>query len=690
MALYALTIFLSSFLLFQVQPIIAKTILPWFGGSAAVWNTCMLFFQAALLGGYTYAHLLFDKLPSKRQSLTHIALLVASLAALPILPSATWKPQGAEDPALLILGLLAATIGLPYFLLSTTGPLLQAWYARANAGAVPYRLFALSNFASLLALISYPLYVEPALDSTRQAWIWSGAYAVFALICAGVAWRVRNDVQAELPAPSLVDGEEAVAMEPETAPTTNRRMLWIGLAACPSVLMLAVTTHLTQDIASIPFLWIVPLVLYLLSFILTFETSKIYWRWLWLPLFAASLGGMLYIKLESAPDLTMIQLIVACSAAMFVCAMVCHGELASLKPHPRYLTSFYVSLSVGGALGGLLVGLLAPMFLNAYHEYPFGWWLSFAMVLAALAARYEGLKRGKGLILLTVLLALLGVYGGAWTNVQKRYLAGYQLTQRNFYGTLRVQDEGDFNDKTRLRQLLHGVINHGQQYLHPERRREATTYYCRESGVGVAIATRNEFVPQKVGVIGLGTGTLASYGRVGDEYHIFEINPLVLQLSRSQFSFLNESRATTKVHMGDARLTLERMEPLGLDVLAVDAFSGDSVPVHLLTKEAVALYWRHLNPSGILAVHISNRYLDLEGVVQTAAQANGKVALDFSNDREEDDEVCFSSTWILVMNEQTRKSYEKQLVTGTTMKAPENFRVWTDSFSNLVGVLRTK
>jgi len=683
MALYALTIFLSSFLLFQVQPIIAKIILPWFGGSAAVWNTCMLFFQAALLGGYTYSHLLYDKLPGKRQSHIHIGLLVASLLALPIIPGAAWKPEGAENPALLILGLLAATIGLPYFLLSTTGPLMQAWYSRANAGAVPYRLFALSNFASLLALISYPLYVEPALDSSRQAWIWSGGYAVFVLVCAGVSWRVRNDVAAVLTV------EEGEAVEP--APTWKRRLLWTGLAACPSVLLLSVTTHLTQDIASIPFLWIVPLVLYLLSFILTFETSRIYWRWLWLPLFVASLAGMVWIEMDRAPEITMIQRIVACAAAMFVCAMVCHGELASLKPHPRYLTNFYVALSVGGALGGLFVGLFAPSFFNAYHEYPIGWWLTFALVLAAITARYESfLLKGKGVVVLTLLLVALGVYAGAWTNIQKKFISGYRVTQRNFYGTLRIEDEGDFNDKTRVRQLLHGVINHGQQYLNPERRREATTYYCRESGVGTAILSRNEFLPQRVGVIGLGTGTLATYGRIGDEYHLFEINPLVVQLARGDFSFLGESRAVIKVHLGDARLSLERMEPLKLDVLAVDAFSGDSVPVHLLTKEAMELYWRHLNPTGMLAVHISNRYLDLEGVVQTGAAATAKVALEFSDERDDSDEVCYGSTWIVVMNEATRKEHAAHLVAGTAMVSPAGFRVWTDSFSNLIGVLRRK
>lgn len=679
MALYALTIFLSSFLLFQVQPIIAKIILPWFGGSAAVWNTCMLFFQAALLGGYTYSHLIYDRLPSRRQSHGHMWLLVASLLALPILPAARWKPAGGEDPAFLILGLLTMTIGLPYFMLSTTGPLLQAWYSRANAGAIPYRLFALSNFASLLALISYPLYIEPKLDVERQAWIWSMSYGAFVCVCVLVAWRVRNDPP--MPEPATDEPVEA-------PPTLGRKLLWTGLASCPSILLLSVTTHLTQDIASIPFLWIVPLILYLLSFILTFETEKIYWRWIWLPLLAASLAGMLFLELDSAPDLAMKWRIVACSAAMFVCAMVCHGELASLKPHPRYLTGFYVALSVGGALGGLFVGLLAPMFFNAYHEYPFGWWFTFAMVLAALAARYEYLSRGSGIAALTLLLVALGIYGGAWTNIQRRFLQGYRITDRNFYGTLRVEDEGDVKDKTLVRQLLHGVINHGQQFLSPDRRREPTTYYCKESGVGAAILTRNEFLPQRVGVIGLGTGTLASYGRIGDEYHIFEINPLVMNLARREFTFLNESRATVEVHLGDARLSLERMDPLNLDVLAVDAFSGDSVPVHLLTREAMRLYWRHLAKDGILAVHISNRYLDLENVVQSGAVSVGKIALEVSDEREDNDETCFGSTWILVMDPATQKAHERQLIAAKPMKPADHFRPWTDSFSNLLSVLR--
>lgn len=680
MALYALTIFLSSFLLFQVQPIIAKIILPWFGGSAAVWNTCMLFFQAALLGGYTYAHLLFEKLPPRRQSHLHVALLALSLAALPIIPAARWKPTGSEDPTLMILSLLAVCIGLPYFLLSTTGPLMQAWYARSFAGAMPYRLFALSNFASLLALLSYPLYVEPTLDSDLQAWIWSGAYGLFAILCATVAWRVRGQAP---PPPPAAESEDAAP------PTSGRRFLWIALAACPSVLLLSVTTHLTQDVAAIPFLWIVPLVLYLLTFILTFELPRLYTRWLWFPLLLAALGGVAWLSHEDAPELSMLKTIAAYSAAMFVCSMVCHGELASLKPHPRYLTGFYVSLSVGGALGGLFVGVIAPNYFNAYYEFPFGWWLTAALAIAALCATHgHWLLQGKGWAVTLTMLLLLGAYGGFWSNVMKRYLSGYQVTARNFYGTLRIEDEGNIEDQTLMRQLLHGVINHGQQYLHPARRREPTTYYCKESGVGRAILSRNDFLPQKAGVIGLGTGTLASYGRVGDEYHIFEINPLVINLARSRFGFVNESRAMVKIHLGDARLTLDRMPPIGLDVLAVDAFSGDSVPVHLLTQEAFALYWRHLRRDGILAVHISNKYLGLEPVVAASAVAVGKQALVFDDERDESEEACFGSTWVLVYAPEYKANLERALSGGTAPEIPPNFRTWTDRFSNLARVIK--
>ncbi len=678
MLFYALTIFLSSFLLFQVQPIIAKNILPWFGGSAAVWNACMLFFQAALLGGYTYAHLLFERVPAKRGAQIHIALLGASLLALPILPNASWKPEGSENPALLILGLLAVTIGLPYFLLSTTGPLLQAWYARNHAGAVPYRLFALSNGASLLALLSYPTLVEPRLDVQTQAWVWSGAFAVFVALCALAAWRSR--------------GGERITEEADEAPPTPAwplRVLWIGLATAPSILLLTVTTHLTQDVAAIPFLWIVPLVLYLLTFILCFETTKLYWRWFYIALAVAALVMVAWIEVDSHSGMSLRKSIAGYAAAMFVCSMVCHGELASLKPHPRYLTSFYVSLSVGGALGGLVVGLLAPNYFDAFYEFPLGWVFAALLGVAAMVYRYQAFFATlRGFAASIVLVALLGGYAGWWVHIQQNQISGYRHVQRNFYGMLRIQDEGDFMDKSRVRQLLNGVINHGQQFQHPFRRKEATTYYCAESGAGQSILTRKDGVPQKVGVIGLGSGTLVSYGRAGDDYHLYEINPMVIQFAEGEFSFLGESPAKKQIHLGDARLTLERQAPMQFDVLLIDAFSGDSVPVHLLTAEAFALYFRHLKPDGLLAIHISNKYLNLEPVVATNAERMGVAALTFDDNRPDADETCFGSTWVVLLAKTTLDIRSDLAKMGKPLPAATNFRPWTDGFSNMWSILK--
>jgi hypothetical protein len=368
MLFYALTISLSAFLLFEVQPVIAKMILPWFGGSSAVWSTCMLFFQLVLLLGYVYAHWL-NKLLPRRQAIAHISLLALSLAALPIIPNPGWKHSGIGQPSFAILALLAVTVGLPYFLLSATSPLLQAWYARSHKTGLPYRLFALSNFSSMLALLSYPFLIEPNLSSPVQARVWSGGFVVFALLCGLTAWRTSAEAQWDRPSPS-------VACQPATlppAPTRTSRLLWLWLAAAASILLLAVTTHLTQDVAAIPFLWILPLAVYLLSFIICFESPRIYHRAVFVPLLIASLGYMSY-RLWPGHIKTDLRLTIGLFVfALFICCMVCHGELVRLKPHPRYLTGFYVIVSLGGAVGGLFVGLLAPNLFRAYYEFPIGW-----------------------------------------------------------------------------------------------------------------------------------------------------------------------------------------------------------------------------------------------------------------------------------------------------------------------------
>src|SRR5580700_4425811 len=386
MPVYAATIFLSAFLLFQIQPMLAKFILPWFGGSAAVWSAALLFFQLFLLGGYFYAHCLVRYLRPKTQILVHATLLAASLLVLPIIPAGHWKPAlgkpalgnagDAGDPALQILLLLGATAGLPYILLSATSPLLQAWYLRTRAGAIPYRLFALSNFGSMLALLSYPVLVEPKLALGAQAKVWSLGYAMFAVICAIAGWKsLGREVPLGSTAPDgPSDAASGNSLQHNAAliakPTAGDVALWVGLAACASTLLLAVTSHLTQNVAPIPLLWIVPLSLYLLSFIVCFEYERLYHRAVFLPLLAGSLGLLAYGDTLYENNAELKRLIPALCGALFVCCMVCHGELARRKPHPRYLTLFYLMVSAGGAAGGLFVALAAPRLFTGYWELP--------------------------------------------------------------------------------------------------------------------------------------------------------------------------------------------------------------------------------------------------------------------------------------------------------------------------------
>ena len=664
--LYAFTIFVSAFLLFQVQPVMARMILPWFGGSAAVWTICMLFFQITLLLGYLYAHWTTERLLPRVQARIHAGLLAASLLLLPVIPAAAWKPAGPEDPTLRILCLLAATVGLPYFMLSTSGPLVQAWYVRRR-GAVPYRLYALSNIGSMLALLSYPVLVEPHLAARAQAQAWSGAYVLFVALTVGLALRRQTGADPETAA-------SAPGPAPE-GPPGRVRIAWMALPACASALLLAVTNHMTQNVAAIPFLWVLPLSLYLMSFIVCFDRETWYRRWLFIPLLAAALGGMAWSMLD-IENISIKPLILLFSAGLFFACIVCHGELARLKPHPRHLTSFYLMISLGGALGGLVVGLAAPYLLNGEYELPAI--LAACAVLAAALPFRTPLPRPLkwlGAAAATGIIVTLAV--GVHTTVEDN-----RLRVRNFYGSLRVLDSG--GGREAVRRLLHGAIDHGEQYLSPERSRQATTYYGTNSGVGVAI--RHFQSPgQRMGFIGLGAGTLAAYGRRGDSYRFYEINPLVERIARTEFQYLRQSEAAVAVALGDARLSLEQEAPRQFSVLAVDAFSGDAIPVHLLTREAFQLYFRHLDPDGILAVHISNRYLDLQPVVEQAARSLGKETLTVESASDDDRDV-FESTWVLVAGQPFQDAAFK--AAGVKAQAGRTIRTWTDEYSNLFQVLR--
>jgi hypothetical protein len=738
MFLYGLSILVSAFLLFQVQPLIAKIILPWFGGSAAVWTTCLLFFQVVLVLGYLYSYALVRCLKRRAQMLVHGALLLASATALPIYPSVTWKPTASNGPILRILELLAVTVGLPYFVLSTTGPLLQAWYARRREGAMPYRLYALSNAGSLFALLSYPVLFEPVLTTRHQSVAWSIGYCVFILACGFTAFRSGTAPVAER------EAETGGARRPGA----SLYAVWLLLPACASTLLLAVTTHLSQNVAAIPLLWILPLSVYLFSFILCFERAGWYRRNPYIGLLGLALAGMAYATLSRNAGILPLQAgIPVFLASLFICCMVCHGELARLKPHPRYLTHFYLMVSAGGAMGGLLVGLAAPLLFSAYYELPIGLVAAAALAVTALRAHPDApwqrclLPASRYLLAVAacaaagwaafpsqrsmaipvigsalVLILLRGDLKFRWARRAKRrvafltelaalLLAGYvgfethyltsgtRLMVRNFYGGLRVHDWDPPTDWAATRSLTVGTINHGEQFLNPARRDSPTTYFGPNSGIGLAIRAKQKTGPIRVGVIGLGTGTIAAYGRMDDYYRYYEINPLVLRLSMpepatasTQFTFLADCRARHEVVLGDGRLSLEREAPENFDVLAVDAFSSESVPVHLLTREAMELYFRHLKPDGILAVNISNRFIDLEPLVDGQCRTLGKTDR-LVNSEDDDSQDLFPAMWMLATS--PANGFDKLILDGSTEIARgRRIKLWTDDYSNLFQLLR--
>jgi SAM-dependent methyltransferase len=631
----------------------------------------MLFFQLLLLAGYVYSHAYVRlRVPARRY--IHIAFLALAAATLPLAASTAWKPEGGEDPTWRILGLLATSVGLPYFMLSTTGPLVQAWYARSHEGAAPYRLFALSNLGSMLALVSYPLAVEPLLTLGRQTAVWSAGFVLFALACALLAWRSKD--------------AEALRLAEDDAgkPGPGLQALWAGLACCASLLLLAFTSYMTLNIAAIPFLWVLPLALYLLSFVLCFEASGWYRRWLFLPLLGAGLAGICVTLTRSNPSIW--NLIPLYSGTLFAACMVCHGELARSKPHPQHLTGFYLMLALGGAAGGVLVGLAAPNVFQDLYELPIGMLALCVLATVALLRDRSSLLHGRwGIVTRIVFLALTVALAVALYKTYAENSADIRVTSRNFYGVLNVRDSGEGPEAMRM--LSHGTIVHGKQFLEPDRRDWPTSYYGPTSGIGLALLDARAHAPLRVGVVGLGAGTLAAYGRTGDVFRFYDINPDVVELARSEFTFLKDSLAKVEVALGDARLSLER-EPLqNFDVLALDAFSSDAIPVHLLTVEAFKTYLRHLKPGGVLAVHISNRYLDLVPVVQQAARHLSLEVRQVEND-DDDDAGVYRSDWMLVSA--SPAAFEGRLLkeAAERIDAVPRVRLWTDDYSDLYRILK--
>lgn len=634
MAAYALTIFLGSFLLFQIQPLIGKYILPWYGGSPAVWTTCMLFFQVVLLAGYGYAHLA-TRAGRIRQGYLHLGMLLAALPFLPITPSAElWKPAPGDAPVAKILLLLLANIGMPYLVLAATAPLIQHWFVSSFPGRPPYRLYALSNFASLLALLSYPFLVEPRLTLDRQVLLWSWGFAAYALCCAWCAVRPRLAGRIAGTGPAL-DAAAPCAGEPDPPLagkgelSVSAALIWLLLSASGAALLLATTNQLCQEVAVVPFLWVIPLAIYLLTFIICFNSDKNYDRILWgMVLIGAVILACRTLYLGINVNLWLQILIFL--AALFALCMVCHGELVRSRPDPRHLTAYYLVIAAGGAMGGALVALAAPALFDGFWEYPISLACSCLVILAAWFRERAFARTPRWLpaFLVAGQLALVCFV----VSYLRSYSQQAESRTRNFYGVLRVIRNSDATGPKLT--LMHGRVVHGTQFTSAARRSLPTTYYGPDSAAGLALRfhpNRTSDEPRqhglKVGVVGLGTGTLAAYGQRGDTFRFYEINPEVVRLAEKYFTYLKGSAARVEVAPGDARITMEselkRNSPQGYDLLLVDAFSSDAIPLHLLTRECFSVYRRHLKADGLLLVHITNRFLDLGDIVHAQGEAAG-------------------------------------------------------------------
>ncbi|MFA5191407.1 MAG: fused MFS/spermidine synthase [Verrucomicrobiia bacterium] len=663
--LYAGTIFLSAFLLFLVQPIIAKQILPWFGGSAAVWATCMVFFQMALLAGYAYADWTTRRLSPPQQAMLHVMLLVGSLFLLPIIPSTFWKPTGAENPSWQIVGLLAATIGLPYLLLSTTTPLVQAWFARRHHHAMPYRLFALSNLASLLALLAYPFAIEPWVSTRMQSLVWSGCYLLFTALCVWAA--VTGTRSSGQPTEEVAPNLPAAAK-----PGFGLQLEWLALAAMGSFMLLAVTNHLCQNVASVPFLWIAPLSIYLTSFIFCFDHPRWYRRLVFLPLAAVTLPLMAHY----ASSLELKEVVLVFASGLFVCCMCCHGELARSKPAPQFLTTFYLMISLGGAIGGLLVGFGAPYLLRGFFE------ISISLVACAVLLTICARRAGWWAVALGVAVTAATTMD-AFKAVQNQ-ISDARVMRRNFYGAIRTTDS---SPPQPFRSLMHGDILHGGQFLDPDDRFSANTYFAPTSGFG-RLFTSLPAAPRKVGVVGLGAGSIIAYARKDDEFRFYEINPQVVELARTEFTFLTQGPAKTEVVLGDGRLSLEREPSQQFDVLALDAFSGDAIPLHLLTREAMAIYLKHLKPGGALIFQATNRYVDIAPVVARLAAEAGLTAVMVSDEPDEMETWFYDTDQIIVTANKALLNASQIRNGGKVIKPQSHFPLWTDNYNNLFRVLK--
>jgi hypothetical protein len=725
--LFTATLLLSSALVFFVQPMFAKMVLPRLGGTPAVWNTCVVFFQLMLLAGYAYSHVTIRWLGVRRQAVLHLLILAAPLTLIPIMIAPEWQPPATSNPILWLLSVLAVAVGLPFFAVSTTAPLLQRWFADTDhrLAGDPFFLYAASNVGSLGALLAYPVIVEPLLPLQAQSRLWAAGYVLLVLAvgaCALALWR----------APRAAVPEPVTGDRPITAVSWRTRGMWLAFSFVPSSLMLSMTTYVSTDIAAVPLLWVAPLALYLLTFVIAFarRTFRVF-RWLQQLFPVIIIFPAVTMVMRNTPPLAGIPVHYF---AFFTAALVCHSRLARLRPGAQHLTEFYLWMSIGGALGGLFNTLVAPVIFVSTAEYPLGLFAACWLSIPPVTAASDTIRKWRP-VLLDALVAGV-VFGITWgllkyaesrqssiewmafgrtfaipfalalacwrrpsrfalvfgavlmaNHVDKAVDSSDVHVERTFFGPHRVSDQNGF------RYLSHGTTYHGAQAFDQNLRCEPTTYYARTGPIGqlftsfVGAGAKNS-----IGIIGLGTGSMAPYARPGQRWTFFEINPKVIEFSEGRyFTFLTECIRDYTIRLGDARLRLAEAPDGSFDVLVFDAFSSDAIPVHLITLEALEMYMRKLSPHGVLAFHISNRYLDLGPVLGALARRLGLVAHDESDSElpiERQRISKFAARWVILAREVTDfgdLAYDSR---WKDVAADSGARVWTDDFTNILETIR--
>jgi hypothetical protein len=676
--LFGCAIFLASFLLFLVEPMAAKQLLPIFGGSAAVWITCLVFFQTALLFAYLYAHWLThtgDQRPDRAP--TNFGLILFS-----ILSSIAFATEGIEfghasaNPMLSILVTLGLSVGLPFLALGSASPLFQVWWSRIEAGPIPYRLFALSNLASLLALGLYPSLIEPYFTLRTQRLGWTCGFIVFALLFAYLTGKVRS-----VPSRRV----ESVTSQESQAPASSLRhkLLWLLLPMAASMQLSAVTSHLTENIAAIPLLWILPLAVYLITLILAFQFPRLLPQGILTRLLVVMLAGLGYMLTKPDGSLPLRISILFFLLELFLAGLFCHSEAYALRPaRSSETTLFYLLFAAGGALGSFLIGIASPLLSSFNYDLEISFCATSILALAVLWPTGWGqrLVWTSSSILMLALVFLL----------HNAYRRNTPVAVRNFYGGLRVKQTVGYPGAV-TRTLSNGTIQHGTQIFSDALRKTPTTYYAEDSGIGLAMhwccESRLKGTGRNIGVVGLGAGTLAAYGKPGDRITFYEINPAVEPIARNLFTYIRDSGAQISVVNGDARASLVQQAPQKFDVLVIDAFSGDAIPLHLLTTQALELYKQNLTPNGILAFHISNQHVDLEPEVALLAKAAGMQAMRVSTPANED-RGEFTATWMLLTNSPTFFSIPEVFNQAKKPSEDPRVRVWTDDYSSLLPVLR--